>query len=480
MSVTATRPVLNSEAGVEPLPLHVAAGLKLLRQVIVARDWAVAIEAIAAIALLDIQKHQQLFVKQASSAAMLSGLYSQVFEAAGLRTARPTPAPDTRGRRIRILISTFALTGGQSASTSIARWVELLDRDRYELRVLCCEELTEREPALDIITRPTLRSEDAGREVIQAIRAAGAGVECVPTAGTLLDGCNAALVAARAFEPDVLLSVASPACPIQAALVHAGVAPVRLVMNIGVPLLLPSATGIVYHNDGKADDDAPVLRELGISQHRVPTIGTDLRLCDAAMKATRQAIGVPEQAVIMLSVGNVLVKRLMHAGFGTALAQFLARHPECCWVGVGRGDFAPVLEIMRRHGVDDRVCLPGAFSDPRPIMKAADVMLNEYPEGGGNTVLEAMGCGLPVVAMHAGPGHAERIGAMLVGDDAIRTMDAEAYWARASAWARDASLRAAAGKRQQARARAEFDYTAIVRGYEAIIAGELSRQAGRA
>lgn len=477
MSVSAVMSMESPRNEGAAMPPHVDVGLKMLRTIVGAGDWALAIEAVAAIALIDIQAHQQGFVKHASAAAMLSGVYAQVFEAAGLHTAVHPPKTDSASRRTRVLISTFSLTDGQSASTSIARWVELLDRARYEICVLCCEELTEREPAMSIVKRPTVRSTDAGTDVIRAIRAAGARVEFVSTRGTLLDGCNAALDAARAFEPDVLLSVASPACPIQAALVHAGLAPVRLVMNIGVPLLLRSATGIVYHNDGKAADDAPVLERLGIAQHRVPTIGTDLRLCDAAPKAQRKAIGVPEDAVMLLSVGNVLVKRLMFADYGEALARFLADHPECWWVGVGRGDFAPVLEIMRRHGVNERVRTPGAFGDPRPIMKAADLLLNEYPEGGGNTVLEAMGCGLPVLAMQAGRGHAERIGAMLVGDDAIPEMNAEAYWAKAGAWVRDQRARLAAGTRQQARARAEFDYTAIVRGYERIIAEELGRRA---
>lgn len=459
------------------LPAHIDVGMQMLRTIVPAGDWALAIEAIAAIALVDIQVHQQGFVKHAENAAMFGRLYAQVFNAAGLKT---TPRPHRtqhghRGERVRVLISTFALTDGQSAATSIARWVELLDPARYDVRVLCCEELTEREPAMSMIKRPVARSSNVGKDVIDAISRTGTQVQMVPTKGTLLDGCNAALDAARAFDPDVLLSVASPACPIQAALIHAGVAPVRLVMNIGVPLIMPSATGVVYHNDGKADEDAPVLDAVGIRQHRVPTIGTDMRRCDAATTASRSALGVPDDAVLLLSVGNVLVKRLMFAGYGEALGRFLQDHPNCWWVGVGRGDFSPVMQIMDRFGVRDRVRVPGAFSDPRPIMKAADILLNEYPEGGGNTVLEAMGCGLPVLAMHAGNGHAERIGAMLVGDDAIPGKDVEAYWARASAWANSREARAGAGERQRVRARSEFDYTAIVHGYERIINAELAR-----
>ncbi len=461
-----------SEALPQPAqPLHVTAGMNVLRTVVAAGEWALAVEAISAVALLDIQRHQQQFLKDAGAAATLGRLYGQVFSAAGLRQGAATPGR-IGNRRIRVLISTFALTDGQSAATSIARWVELLDSARYDVAVMSCEELTERRPALHMVKRPVDGSRVHGADVLAALEKTASAVRLVPVEGTLLDGAMSAIATTKAHEPDVLLSVASPACPIQAALIHAGVAPVQLVMNIGVPLVMPGSA-IVYHNDAKAADDAATLENLGIRQHQVATIGTDLRLCASAGRMDRRAINVPDDAVLLLSVGNQLVKRFVFAGYAQRLARFLAEHPRCYWAGVGKGDFAPVLEIMRRAGVEDRVRIVGAVTDPRPVMKAADVLLNEYPEGGGNTVLEAMGCGLPVLAMHAGTGHAERIGAMLVGDDAIASMNEGAYWDLLSAWTKDPGVRAAAGARQRSRAEAHFDYSAIVRGYERIIAEEL-------
>lgn len=455
----------------QPLPEHIAAGMNMLRTITQHGDWAMAIEAIAAIALVDIQKRQQEHLKRAEHAAEFGDLYARVLHAAGLRPD-PRRLP-TLGARTRVLITTFALSDGQSASTSIARWVELLDRERFEVRVLSAEELTERHPQLTILNRSEQRSDDSGAGVIRRIRAAGVDVECVSTNGSLLNGALDAIDRARRFRPDVLLAVASPACPIQAAMIAARVAPVQLVMNIGVPLIMPGVDAIVYHNDAKAEDDAGVIEACGVRAHRVATIGTDLRLCDTCEPASRQTLGVPDDAVLLLSVGNVLPKRLMYAGFGQALAQFLRTHPQCWWIGVGGGEFSEVERIFRDAGVESRVRMPGALAEPRGVMKSADILLNEYPEGGGNTVLEAMGCGLPVVAMHAGSGHAERIGAILIGEDAIPSSDVRAYWERVSALAISPEARSKAGARARDRARREFDYSAIVDRYQNIIENEL-------
>jgi glycosyltransferase involved in cell wall biosynthesis len=102
------------------------------------------------------------------------------------------------------------------------------------------------------------------------------------------------------------------------------------------------------------------------------------------------------------------------------------------------------------------------------MLKSCNVLLNEYPEGGGNSVIETMGCGVPVVAMQAGPRHAECIGAELVGPDAIPTNDIDAYWRLAETWIRDPQAAAAAGARQRARALAELDYGVICDAYERI------------
>jgi len=189
-----------------------------------------------------------------------------------------------------------------------------------------------------------------------------------------------------------------------------------------------------------------------------------------------------------VSAANNLPGRMLRTTFAADLARFLAREPDVWWVGIGAGDFAPVQSAMRRavlalgaegetaatpEDVLRRVRLLGPMSDIRPAIKACDVLLNEYPEGGGNVVIEAMGCGVPVVAMAAGRRHAECIGAELVGPewaieaDSLGMPEATArYWNRVGGWVRAPGERRVAGLAMQQRAIEQLDYAAIAKAYE--------------
>jgi glycosyltransferase involved in cell wall biosynthesis len=90
-------------------------------------------------------------------------------------------------------------------------------------------------------------------------------------------------------------------------------------------------------------------------------------------------------------------------------------------------------------------------------------------------VIEAMGCGVPVAAMRWGDRHAESIGAMLVGEDAVPRRDAGAYWAKVAGWCGDAAARREAGARQRCRALARWDYGVIVRAYEQELRAAMAR-----
>ncbi|MFC7326526.1 glycosyltransferase [Marinactinospora rubrisoli] len=110
----------------------------------------------------------------------------------------------------------------------------------------------------------------------------------------------------------------------------------------------------------------------------------------------------------------VSVTRLGAGGGADALVETMARVPEAELViagGPAREDLAidpdaRRLELLaKEHGVDDRVTLSGAVDRkelPR-LLRSADLFVSaaDYDPYGG-AVLEAMACGLPVVARAAG------------------------------------------------------------------------------
>jgi glycosyltransferase involved in cell wall biosynthesis len=68
---------------------------------------------------------------------------------------------------------------------------------------------------------------------------------------------------------------------------------------------------------------------------------------------------------------------------------------------LGNGPLKAELEAFARElGIADQVALPGFVHNPLPYMRraAAFVLTSDY-EGFGNTIVEALGCGTPVVSV---------------------------------------------------------------------------------
>ncbi len=116
----------------------------------------------------------------------------------------------------------------------------------------------------------------------------------------------------------------------------------------------------------------------------------------------RQEAGVPPAAFAAVFVGSGFARKGLDTAL-EALAGLGDRHARL--MVVGKGDEAPYRALAGRLGVEDRVAWLGPREDVERWYAAADacVLPSRY-EPFGNVHLEALACGLPVVASLAAGG----------------------------------------------------------------------------
>lgn len=133
--------------------------------------------------------------------------------------------------------------------------------------------------------------------------------------------------------------------------------------------------------------------------HYVPGVGVDFSKFENIQidrNAKRLEIGVPEDAFLMLSVGE-LNKNKNHQIIIRALAKL--NRSDVHYAVAGRGDQRdPLLKLAEELGVSQQVHLLGYRSDIPELNFAADVFcFPSHREGLGVAAIEAMACGLPLI-----------------------------------------------------------------------------------
>ena len=148
-----------------------------------------------------------------------------------------------------------------------------------------------------------------------------------------------------------------------------------------------------------------VIRHYNVEAARVRVIynGLDRRrfqpLEAEARCELRRRLGVPDDAEIVLFVGSGFKRK----GLTFLLQAFSGLSAKTCllWV-VGKGNSAPYQRAAGRLGVADRVRFWGPAAETAPFYQAATVLaLPTLYDPCSNVVLEALGCGLPVITTAA-------------------------------------------------------------------------------
>lgn len=141
----------------------------------------------------------------------------------------------------------------------------------------------------------------------------------------------------------------------------------------------------------------------------------------------------------------------------------------------------PLLPAVRRQvqdlGLQDAVWLPGARADVQALLQTFDVFaLPSLAEGTPVSMLEAMACGLPVVASRVG-------GIPEVVDDGVQGIlvavgDVEALAQAIIQYAQDPGLRARHGRAARTRVEERFSMRAMLAAYGDLYAGLCRRKTG--
>ncbi len=134
----------------------------------------------------------------------------------------------------------------------------------------------------------------------------------------------------------------------------------------------------------------------------IPGVGVDLTRFQGATvdrDAVRASLGIPQDAEVLIYIGELNMNK-NQASLLNMMAELLKNRPRAVLLLVGAGSMMPQLrEKADALQISDRVFLIGYRTDIPQLLYASDVCTpSSIREGFGLNVIEAMACGVPVVA----------------------------------------------------------------------------------
>jgi UDP-glucose:(heptosyl)LPS alpha-1,3-glucosyltransferase len=133
----------------------------------------------------------------------------------------------------------------------------------------------------------------------------------------------------------------------------------------------------------------------GIDRNRL----TANPLSDDEKDPFRKSLGARDRDFIILTVGSSFHTKGIDRGIAAiaALPDELKRR--CLYIIVGQGDIKKYEAMARKAGIGDRIYFKGGQKDIVSFYTAADILLHPArTENTGTVLLEAMVCGVPVIA----------------------------------------------------------------------------------
>lgn len=239
--------------------------------------------------------------------------------------------------------------------------------------------------------------------------------------------------------------------------------------------LMHAERALAYATRAVIADSEKVRRHLVQTQklpaHKVQTvvngIDTGVFAPNQASAPVRASLDLPADALVVGTVGR-LVPVKDQATLLEAFARLAPEIPHARLLVVGEGPLRGTLEEQAKSlGVADRVRFAGGRRDVATLLPAFDVFaLSSTSEGLPLTILEAMACGLPVVATQVGA-----LNEAVAEDETgllVPPANAQALAEGLQRLLLDAALRLKFGQAALARVQSRFDLGLMTRRYEEI------------
>ena len=306
-------------------------------------------------------------------AAMLEKIAPQVMQ--------PRVKKDTVGRRLRIgYLSSFFRDC--TVGMYFRSWIMRLDREQFEIFVYHTRQETEH------VTQEIVDACDHFRHLV-----AGPVSPSSIAAAVLKDDLDILVYPELGMDNTSFLLAAMRLAPVQCA-------------GWGHPVTSGHANIDYYFSSAAMEPDnaeihysekLKLFEGLG-TYYSKPVLPTSAQRADFALPEGKTLYLCPQSLFKIHPDNDALLARILERDPNGVIVLFAGRHPN-----ITNAFFARLSQTLREHGMEPQgrgIILPSmAHDDYLRVNLLCDVMLDTLHWSGGNTTLDALACGLPVITL---------------------------------------------------------------------------------
>jgi glycosyltransferase involved in cell wall biosynthesis len=175
--------------------------------------------------------------------------------------------------------------------------------------------------------------------------------------------------------------------------------PCKLFMEHGIFSYQEGVDGVIVSHQGQLDRMESYYKSIDTKIYVNPKI-LDIQSDWEDEVCSKNYFGINKKSKLLMTVSNHLVIKIS-LQMCEAIEMILESVPNSYYVMIGntRDSDKEILSKFKSKNLHHRIIFWGASSIARQLIRSADIYLNEFPVGGSCTVMEAMGAGVPVIAM---------------------------------------------------------------------------------